>query len=253
MIRVEREGDAGEVGVVLLDRAERRNALTPDMLDELMAGVKGVADDGARCVLLAGEGRVFCAGFDLRLCAEDPAGGTMRALLEGLSRAVEVMRALDVPVVASAHGAAIAGGCALLGGADVVVSHAEARLGYPVARLGVSPAVSAPFLGADTTSGGVRRVMLEPEPISGAEAARLGLVHVLAGDSEATRVEASAIASRLARKPRSGASATRRWLLEIASWGVGVDAAGGLAASSDLVGGEEERLRIASAWGEPKR
>src|SRR5690606_29099547 len=113
----------------------------------------------ARTLLLCGEGRVFCAGFDLDACRGEGGDDALRRLLRGLSAAIAGLRAQERPVVVAAHGAAIAGGCALLGSADVVVADAGAKLGYPVARLGISPAVSAPFLAPAVGAGAGRRLL----------------------------------------------------------------------------------------------
>ena len=151
---IEREGRS--IAAVLLDRPEKRNALTPGMLEALCEALVQ-APKSHDAVVLGGEGKLFCAGFDLSLCKDDPSGGVMRQLLTGLSRACAIMRRTEKPVVIAAHGAAIAGGCALLGGGDVVVSDASAKLGYPVTKIGVSPAVSAPFLSYNVTTGKEKR------------------------------------------------------------------------------------------------
>lgn len=246
MIRVERDGD---VGLLLLDRAGQRNALTPEMLAELPSRARELARE-CRCVMLAGEGRVFCAGFDLKLCAADPSGETMRALLTGLGESVRTLRELDAPVVVAAHGAAIAGGAALLGGADVVVADRGARVGYPVVRIGVSPAVSAAFLIRSVFGGGVRERLLDPELVSGERAWETGLVHEIVENRGDVRGRALEIARALAGKPGRAAVATRAWLNEIESGMLGVAAPErGLAASLAIVGNEDERARLAEMWG----
>ena len=133
------------VTVITLDRGEKRNAMLPAMLVDFEEAVRGVGED-TKAVVVLGAGKVFCAGFDLKACAADGTGETMRALLTGLSGCVVAMRECAVPVVLGVHGCAIAGGCAMLGGADVVVADRGAKLGYPVVKIGVSPAVSAAFL-----------------------------------------------------------------------------------------------------------
>ena len=163
MIRVEKHG---LVSIVSLNRPDKRNAMVPAMLDELDAKIKECAI-GARALVILGEGKSFCAGFDLKQCANDPGGETMRALLTGLSTVVQTMRALEIPVVLGVHGAAVAGGCAMLGGADIVVADVQAKLGYPVVKIGVSPAVSAAFMMGSITPGAVRTRMLDTELISG--------------------------------------------------------------------------------------
>ena len=140
------------VATITLARAEKRNACTPAMLTELEQAIRGVR---GRVLVLTGDGDVFCSGFDLTLCKDDDR--VLGQLLGGLSACVRALRAMDMPVVVSAHGAAIAGGCALLGGCDVVVTNSDAKLGYPVLPLGISPAVSAPTCGRSRPHGCWRR------------------------------------------------------------------------------------------------
>ncbi len=248
MIRVERDGG---VGLLLLDRAAQRNALTPEMLAGLPGRARELAED-CRVVVLGGEGRVFCAGFDLKMCAADSTGGTMRALLAGLAEAIAVLRTLEVPVVVAAHGAAIAGGAALLGGGDVVVTDTHTKIGYPVVKIGVSPAVSAPFLASGVNGGGVRQRLLDPGLIDGAGAHRIGLAHELVAEPGAVRARAVEIARTLASKPGGAVGATRAWLDEIEAGltplGAGA-AARGLRASLSIAGNEDERARLAQMWG----
>lgn len=239
---------SGAVTVLTLNRPAQRNAMTPEMLDDLAAAA-GRLPASTRCLIVAGEGKVFCAGFDLTLCEAHPDGSVMRALLTGLSRAILALRGRSVPVVVAAHGAAIAGGCALLGGADFVVADRAARFGYPVVRLGVSPAVSAPFLGAAIGSGRARERMLDPSLIDGAEAHRIGLVQKLVETPAEVLPRARSLAEALSEKPPGAVAASKAWLHEIESLGSSPHRA--LAASLSLAGGEEERGRLASALRRP--
>lgn len=234
----------GPVAALLLCRPDQRNALTPEMLAEFNRAL-GAIPSAARCLLLAGEGAVFCAGFDLSLCHAHPDGSVMRVLLRGLSEAVAALRALPIPVVIGAQGAAIAGGCALLGGADFIVADSGAKFGYPVTRLGVSPAVSAPFLAQSIGPGRARERLLDPTLIDGVEALRIGLVHRLVDQPDQVRQAARAEAVALCEKPQEALRATRRWLDELS--GLGPWRGRALAASQSLAGSPEERSRIEAA------
>lgn len=242
MIRVETEGD---VGTITLARPETRNALTPEMLDGLRERIE---DLGARvgAVVLAGEGKAFCAGFDLSLCKDSSDGSAMRDLLRGLDAVVRSMRACPVPVVVAAHKAAIAGACALVAAADFAVADRGARFGYPVVLLGISPAVSVPTLSPGVGPGAARRLTLDPGLIGGDEALRRGLVSDLVDEASAVGPAAAALAGALARKPRGGIAATKSWLNQID----GADEAGdaGLACSLGLTGGDEEQRLLQSFW-----
>lgn len=226
----------GGVERLVLSRPERRNALTPGMLADLAGHLERAGD--ARAVVLLGEGKAFCAGFDLDLCVGEDGDANLRSLLTDLSRCVVAMRALPCPVVIGVQGAAIAGGCALLGGGDVVIAHPDAKLGYPVTRLGISPAVSAPFVAV--APGQVRRLMLDPGLIDARRAHAMGLVQELDDEPAAA---AMAQAGRWAEKPAHALAATKRWLNELTPARARV----GLETSLSLVGNEESRRLLAAA------
>ena len=233
----------GTVGRITLDRPDKKNALTPEMLERLIAVIGEVQNAGA--IVLEGNGAAFCSGFDLSLCHEN--SDALRVLLTGLSGAIRALRRCEVPVVIAAHGAAIAGGCALLGGADVVITHHEAKIGYPVVRLGISPAISAPFLRQSIGDGRARERLLDSSLISGWDAFRIGLAHECMEDAGKVRDRAMAVAEQLAGKPRWGMAATKKWLGEI-DGSFGGDAGRALDASLALVGSDEERRRLAAMW-----
>ncbi len=245
MIRTE---TTSGVATITLDRADKRNALTPAMLGDLAKAISDV-EGRANVILLRGEGSVFCAGFDLSLCRDDSAA--LGELLTGLSECVRALRGSSAPVVIACHGAAIAGGCALLGGADVVVADRGAKLGYPVVRLGISPAVSAPFLRQQVGDGPARARLLDPELISGERGHELGLVQELVESREDVGGAAESIAGSIAAKPSSATSETKRWLSIIEGRppdGRGHPALMALDVSLSLVGSEEERSRLAELW-----
>jgi enoyl-CoA hydratase/carnithine racemase len=235
----------GAVAVLSLNRPEVRNALTPEMFLDLERGMDETLADGAvRALVITGEGRAFCGGFDLRRCLDDPR--VLGVLLRALHGLVERLLNIDLPVVMAAHGAAIAGGCALLGGADVVVSDESARLGYPVTPLGISPAVSAPYLRQGLHDGGARARLLDPALVSGREAARIGLVHECVAGAELVRPRALAIAAELTGKGAIGP--TKRWLRDLEGRRTpGTLRQRGLDASLGLIGSEEERRRLREA------
>lgn len=201
-----------EVPIIWLARPDVRNAMTPSMLLDLREQVEKLQRAG-RPIVLAGKGDCFCAGFDLKLCRDD--SGALAELLHGLHNVIATLKSATVPVVIAAHGAAVAGACALFGGADYIVTDANAKLGYPVARLGLSPAVSAPFLSPQVAAGVMRRLMLDPGLINGEEALRAGLVHQCVASPGDVLSAAIAAAKLLASKPRDAYAATKRLLVEI--------------------------------------
>ena len=250
MIQVTRiESHGAFIARITFDRPAKKNALTPDMLEHLRLMLGELSEPrspSAGAVLLDGNGAAFCSGFDLTLCKEN--SDALRILLTSLSAAISAMRSCPLPVVVAAHGAALAGGCALLGGADLVVSHTDARIGYPVVRLGISPAVSAPFLAQSVGFGPARERLLDSSLISGWQALQLGLVHECIEDAGKVRERALQLAELLALKPAGGMRATKALLNELDESLDDPRIRRALETSLSLVGCPEERARVAQLW-----
>ena len=235
------------IATIRLSSPDKRNALTPEMLASLISAIQQIDATDARVILLTGDGPVFCSGFDLSLCEESLDGSIMRALLTGFSDVIQAHRHQPRPVVISAHGAAIAGGCALLGAADFSFTNEDAKLGYPVVRLGISPAVSAPFLRLLVGDGRARERLLDAKLISGKQAAAIGMVTAShSRPPEEIHAIALACAQELADKPPHAISATRRWMNELDALGDSPWHA--LKVSLSLTGKEEERRLLPLAW-----
>lgn len=235
------------IGRITLDRPEKRNALTPDMLAALTESIVALDEnDEARCILLAGAGPVFCAGFDLSLCKKN--SDALNDLLISLSEAIRALRCARTPVVIAAHGAAIAGGCALLAAGDFIFTDAEARIGYPVVSLGISPAVNAPTLESVLTPADARRRLLDPAIISGRDAQRIGLAHECLDAPDQVLPAAQALAANLAAKPPHALAATRNWLNELDPSAQNHTLEAALQTSLSLVGSPEERERLEALW-----
>jgi len=246
MLRAHRNTDPrfSAVGEIIFDRAEKRNALTPGMLEKAIDEARALADDNSvRAILLRGEGAAFCAGFDLTMCKQSP--DAVRDLLTSLSSLIRLLRRIEKPIVIAAHGAALGGGCALLGGADFVITDKMARLGYPVTRIGLSPAVNAPAISLRIGPRACRERLLDPEPISGEEARRLGLADLCVDLPEDVTPRAEIEAARLAQKPPHAFAATKRWLNELDGSLDDTAFDRALNASLALVGGAEERALLA--------
>jgi enoyl-CoA hydratase/carnithine racemase len=240
-------GVAAPFAEVVWNRPDKRNALTPSTLHAFIAAIDELSeDDDPHAICVLGEGKLFCAGFDLPLCRDEPAA--LAELLDALSSAVAAMRACAKPVVLGAQGAALAGGCALLAGADLVIADRECKLGYPVANLGISPAVSAPSVRTrlGPGGGGTRRRLLDPGLVTAEAAQPCGLVDVVVDLPEDVQPRTHLETMRLADKPTGAVRATRRWLDAV----TGADDAHarrrGLETSLSLTDDDDYRSRLAS-------
>jgi len=203
------------VATIALNDPRKRNALSMAMFDALDGAVSRVRDDAGdiRAVLLRGEGKAFCAGFDLAAAVDDPS--LMPSYIRRLSSLNRSIRRLPMPVVAAVRGAAIAGGCAMLSACDFVVAAPDAKLGYPVHRIGISPAVTLPTLMPMIGDGQARALVMSGELIDGREAHRIGLASHLAESPESVDAAARELAASIAAKPPVGVRTTKQWLNEL--------------------------------------
>lgn len=182
------ESPAGRVGLIRLDRPERRNALDTDGCTRLAAALSEAVEGGARCVVLAGAGGHFCAGADLSTVRDAGFASSLRRVLDSLM-------SLPVPFVAYVEGAALGAGTQLAVACDLRVAHPSARFGIPAARLGLMvDHWTVQRVGLLAGAGPARAMLLAAEQIDGEGALRLGLAQRV-GHLEDALVWAGEIAS----------------------------------------------------------
>ena len=174
----------GPVRRLTLARPDRRNALSRALVAALVAAFGEIgAGGGTRVVVLAGEGAAFCAGGDIAEFAEvGELGGTGRARAdaERLAALFAAIATCPVPVVARVHGAAYGAGVGLVAAADVAVAAEGARFALSEARLGLVPAVVAPYVVPALGPRAAKALMLLAAPFGAEEALRYGLIHRVA-------------------------------------------------------------------------
>ncbi len=164
-------------------------------------------------VLLHGHRKAFCSGFDLAAAADDPR--LMGQYINRLSTSIRLLRRAPQVVVAAVHGAAIAGGCALICACDIVVASATAKFGYPVHKLGLSPAVNITTLQQAIGPGAARSLLMGGELIDGVTAHRQGLVHHVTNDDEAVLEKAVSMCQQLTEQSPQALRVTKHWLNEL--------------------------------------
>lgn len=186
------------VAVLTLADPERRNVLDIPMaaaLREAAERIDGKPD--VRCAVLTGSGRAFAVGADINEIAAKSAEENLD-YNRRLRAAVDSVAALAVPTIAAVNGHAVGGGLELALACTLRVAAAEAKLGMPEARLGIIPATGGlarlPRLIGHSAAA---RLLLTGDLLSGAEAAKLGIVDV-AVPAAAVRAEALALAARIA-------------------------------------------------------
>ncbi len=175
----------GPILHVLLNRPEVRNAMSSQMVSELMAVFESIKDDTTiRGVVLRGAGGSFCAGADLK----DMTGLRVKAMEEGshdvyvkfnrgFGTMIDIVNNAPQIVVAVLEGAVLGGGFGLACVSDVALCLDNTKFGLPETGLGVIPAQIAPFVVQRIGLTQARRYALLGNRFEGAEAARIGLVH----------------------------------------------------------------------------
>ncbi|MDQ3728714.1 MAG: enoyl-CoA hydratase-related protein [Actinomycetota bacterium] len=127
----------GQVALVRLDRPEARNALSPEMMDELGAAIERLDhDDEVRAIVIAGSDQVFAAGADIRALRDRTFG---EALFHPTSAFWKRLAGCRTPLIAAVSGFALGGGCELALSCDMIVASETAEFGQPEITLGIIP------------------------------------------------------------------------------------------------------------------
>jgi 2-(1,2-epoxy-1,2-dihydrophenyl)acetyl-CoA isomerase len=186
---------------VYLNRPHRLNAVVPELTAGLVAALQRAGDEGARVVVLAGRGRAFCSGHDLREPVPQESVLMTRRRVDGIQEVTRAIRRFPGPVVAAVHGYALGAGCEFALGCDLVVASQDTWFGFPEVSVGLS------------VTGGISRLLpllvgplrakelvLLGERFDAAAAREMGLVNRLADPGEHEGA-ASELAARLAAQP----------------------------------------------------
>lgn len=178
-LRVIRRGFAA---VVTLARPEVHNAFNARLIAELHAVFQKLdQDEDVRAVVLEGEGPSFCAGADLNWMRESLAFSHDENVNDAL-RMADMFRAIDNcrhPVIGRIHGAALGGGSGLTSACDIAIAAEGTVFGFTEARLGIAPAVIAPFAMRKIGVSWARALFVTAERFDAQRALQIGLVHAV--------------------------------------------------------------------------
>lgn len=240
------------IATLTLNRAEARNALSFELIDAMNKAANelgreaGPPSGGIRVLILAGAGKSFCAGMDLKGVLSDPK--KMAEMLRGLSLFSRRIRRLPIPTIARVQGAAVGGGCGLMVVTDFAITHPESKVGYPEVDLGVCPAVVAPWLIKKIGAGRARAMLLAGGTMSGEEGYKVGLASHLVPESQLESATME-LATKLLKGGANAMAVTKRWLNELD--GSMEDAPFERAAelSAQVIAGEEAQERLRTIYG----
>jgi enoyl-CoA hydratase/carnithine racemase len=161
---------------VTIDREDKRNALSAEVMRGLLDAVRG-ADDAVRVIVVGSAGdRIFCAGADLAVMAEDSTGLEQHEGRGLLAKLVVAMRECPVPIVARVQGLCLAGGIGLAAGCDIVLARESAAFGLPEVDRGLWPFMVSALLARHVSPKHAMDRMLTGERFDARTAYEMGLV-----------------------------------------------------------------------------
>ncbi len=176
LIRIDDHGNA----TVMLNRPEGHNAFDPEMVRALTDAWIGLAENPAvRAVVIAGNGKNFCAGADIahmRQSAQFSKARNYQAA-SATARMLHALYTLNKPTVAAVHGAVRGGGCGIVAACDIAIAARTTTFRLSEVKIGVIPAMISPYVIRAIGERQSRRYMLSGEEFDAAEAWRIGLVH----------------------------------------------------------------------------
>jgi len=169
------EKQSPQTTVLTLNRPERRNALTIELLTELCAAIKVASDEPQkRVVILRGAGAAFCTGLDLKEAADQ---SKAHATAEMVANTLIAISQTHLLTIAAVHGAAVAGGAGIMSACDFVVAAERTKIGYPEVRRGLVAGLVMTFLRRQVGERNMRELLLGSELIEVERAKAIGLVN----------------------------------------------------------------------------
>lgn len=205
----------GKLAILTLNRPEKRNAISFELIDDLLLALEEVAKSDAIVLLLTGAGKAFCSGMDLENL-KALIGRTPEQNLQDSQTMVRLFRSLyEFPkvTIAAVNGAAIAGGTGLALLCDFTLATPDAKFGYTEVRIGFVPAIVSTFLLRQIGEKQARDLLLTGRLFDAEEAARLGLLNeIVPPDQLMTR--ARELASLLMQNSSASLLATKKLLTE---------------------------------------
>jgi len=199
------------IATITLNRPPKRNAISLELIDELMNALEEVEKSPSRVLILTGIGKAFCAGLDLDEL-KSLLGKTHDENVKDSQRMVRIFRGLyefPRPTIAAVNGAAIAGGTGLATMCDFTLAVPGAKFGYTEVRIGFVPAIVSSFLVWQVGHKVARDLLLSGRQFDAEEAYRFGLVNEIV-EPERLMARAHELATELLQNSPSSMQATKK-------------------------------------------
>jgi len=225
------------IATITLSRPEKRNAISTQMIDELLAALTEIESTSARAVIITGSGTAFCSGMVLdglkNLSKQSPTHN-----LEDSRRMAKMFRRIwsyPKPLIAAVNGAAIAGGCGIATLCDFTLAVPEAKFGYTEVRIGFIPAIVSVFLVRQIGDKLARDLLLTGRILTAHEATDMGLVTLVVDPAQLMDAARMLAASLIESSPTS-LERTKRLLTDSAATEVDAALARAIAENASIRG-----------------
>src|SRR3954447_11254092 len=205
----------GQVAILTLNRPEKRNAISFELIDDLLQALNEIAESNAIVLIVTGAGKAFCSGMDLDNL-KGLLGRTAEQNLKDSQTMVNLFRAIyEFPkvTIAAVNGPAIAGGTGLALLCDFTLASPDAKFGYTEVRIGFVPAIVSTFLLRQVGEKHARDLLLTGRLFDAAEAARMGLINEIV-PGEQLMARARQLASVLMENSSASLFATKKLLTD---------------------------------------
>jgi methylglutaconyl-CoA hydratase len=208
-----------KITIVTLNRPERRNALTLELMNELISAIAVASDQaGERVLILRGAGSAFCAGLDLKAATPQNA----QATAEMVAKVLVALSQSRLITIAAVHGAAVAGGAGIMSACDYVVAAERTKIGYPEVRRGLVAGLVLTFLRRQVRERDIRELLFAGEIIEAQRAREIGLVNRVVPASDVMN-EAQKFADAVLQGAPNAMVQTKRLIEELWSTSVKED------------------------------
>jgi methylglutaconyl-CoA hydratase len=205
----------GKLATLTLNRPDKRNAISFELIDDLLRALDEVAKSDTIILILTGAGKAFCSGMDLD-DLKALTGRTPEQNLQDSKTMVQLFRSLyEFPkvTIAAVNGAAVAGGTGLALLCDFTLASPDAKFGYTEVRIGFVPAIVSTFLLRQVGEKHARDLLLTGRLFDAAEAARMGLINEIV-PGEQLMARARQLASVLLENSSASLFATKKLLTD---------------------------------------
>ena len=203
------------LAIITLARPDKRNAISTQMIEDLLASLAEVQSSSARVGILTGEGKAFCSGMDLDELRAIATRSSVEHLEDSrrMARLFRTVYSFPKPLIAAVNGHALAGGCGLATLSDFTIAVPDAKFGYTEVRIGFIPALVSVFLRRQIGEKRTRDLALTGRLFDAAEAHEMGLVNLVVA-AEELMAEARKLAANLMAASPTSLARTKRLLVQ---------------------------------------